>query len=96
MTVILLILLFVILNVVDALLTESVLKRGGKEINPIIKKFGLYQIKIAGTLLFILLGVLSSFLIVFIVADLILLGVCGWNLAQWMKQRAIRKWVKNG
>lgn len=87
MLVVISLIVFVVLNVIDALLTKSVIKLGGVEVNPIIKKFGLYPIKIVGTILLIILSVFASFLLVFLIADFILFLVCVWNYVQYDKIR---------
>ncbi len=78
---------FVALNIIDSLLTKSVLKMGGVEVNPLIKRLGLYPIKIGGTILLIILSVFASFLLVFLIADFVLFLVCAWNYVQYDKIR---------
>ncbi len=87
MLVIILLVVFIVLNVIDSLLTKSVIKMGGIETNPLIKRLGIYPIKIAGTILLILLSIFASFLFVFLIADFILLLVCIWNGVQYDKIR---------
>ncbi len=82
---VLLLIAWVILNLVDYLLTQKILSEGGKELNPVVRTLGLLPVKIVSM---VVAGVLGWFLPVYFIAgiDVLLVAVCVWNLIQSKKQ----------
>ena len=80
-----LILIFIALNFLDYTLTCKIIKLGGKEINPVIKIFGIIPVKVV---VFIFLLLFYNFIDwrVFAIPDVIFAGVCIWNFIQLKKQ----------
>lgn len=69
--------LLILFQLGDILLTEKILKKGGVELNPLIKRYG-YWIKIPVTLLAIVAGFLLHPIII-VPPLLIMIGICVWN-----------------
>jgi hypothetical protein len=75
--------LFVLFQVGDILLTEQILRNGGVELNPLVKRFG-YWIKIPGSVLAIAFGFIVS-PIIMVPPLVIMIGVCVWNFIQFRR-----------
>jgi hypothetical protein len=76
--------LFTILNWLDFYFTRIILRKGGKELNPVIKFLGLLPAKIAGQILIGLFGYFGNWAVL-IPVDMILIGTCIWNYIQLRK-----------
>jgi hypothetical protein len=76
--------LFIILNVIDWYLSKRAVDRGGTELNPIPKKFGLGTIKLIACPLFIAAGYFLHWLIL-IIPNALMLAACIWNYVQLKK-----------
>ena len=77
----------ILFQILDILLTQKILKNGGTELNPFIRKYG-YWIKIPGTAIAIAAGILVHSLV--LVPALVLQGgVCVWNYT-------VLRRIKNG
>jgi len=74
-----LLLLYILLNCLDYWLTQSSIKIGAKEINPIIKFIGLIPSKIVGTIILTTAYVITLDIKIWYAIDFILLGICIWN-----------------
>jgi len=73
--------LFLCFNWLDFYLTKRVLDKGGRELNPIVKVFGLLPVKIGASIVFPLAGfIIHPF--VLIVPVFIGMFVCVWNFLQ--------------
>ncbi len=81
-----LILAFVGLSVLDYLLTQEIINKGGNKINPFLNFVGLLPGKIIAAVIVGVAYILIPFIYIFVVADILLLGVCIWNFFQWKQQ----------
>jgi len=81
------IVLFIILNGVDFWLTRRILKAGGRELNPIIRKLGLWQVKVGGIIVVLLWWLITGIEFPIHLLNLSLLAVCIWNLFQYFTQK---------
>jgi len=81
-----LIIAYVGLSVLDYLLTQEILDKGGKELNPFLNFVGLLPGKIISAVIVGIAYILIPFIYIFVVADVLLLGVCIWNFFQWKQQ----------
>ncbi len=81
-----LILVFVLLSILDYILTQKIIAKGGKELNPFLNFVGMLPGKIISAVIVGVAYILIPFIYIFVVADVILLGVCIWNFFQWKKQ----------
>ena len=77
-------LLFNILNWLDFYLTKIILRKGGKEINPIIRTVELLPVKIGATVLFGLAGYFIGYSVL-IPVNMVMAGACTWNYYQLKK-----------
>jgi len=73
--------MLVIFNTIDIYLTRLILLLGGKKLNPIICKFGMVQVKLVGCFILLLAGYFIHTAIL-IIPNVMILGVCIWNLIQ--------------
>jgi hypothetical protein len=70
--------LFVIVNILDWYLTKRIINKGGRELNPILKRFGVAKMKLIICPILILAGYLLHWAVL-VVPTLIILGACIWN-----------------
>jgi len=69
--------LLIILQFLDIFLTKKILSAGGRELNPLIRKYG-YWIKIPVTIFALAAGFFIHPIII-LPPILIMIGVCIWN-----------------
>jgi hypothetical protein len=75
---IILIVVFLLLQTIDILLTRKILSLGGRELNPIMR--GKYSIWIkAGASIIVIAGGLLTHWLVLVLPIAIMIGVCVWN-----------------
>lgn len=79
----LLAIIFILLNVFDVWLTKKALDKGAKELNPIVRKFGLYIPKLIVIPICVLAYFTAWWILVFPVG--IMIGLTIWNLKQYKK-----------
>ena len=70
--------LFIAVNILDWYLTKRIIDNGGRELNPILRKFGVARMKLIVCPVLILVGYLLHW-VALIVPTLIIAGVCVWN-----------------
>jgi hypothetical protein len=75
--------IFVLLNVFDIWLTSKALKMGAKELNPIVKKFGLYLPKLIVPIC-IVIAYFTAWWVLIIPVGL-MVGLTIWNIKQYNK-----------
>ena len=73
--------LFAAVNILDWYLTKRILNNGGRELNPILRKFGIARMKLIVCPILILIGYLLYWEIL-IIPTLIIAGACIWNYRQ--------------
>jgi len=76
--------LFIAANILDWYLTKRILDKGGNELNPILRKFGVAKVKLIVCPLFVLAGFILHWAIL-IVPTLIIAGACAWNYRVYRK-----------
>ncbi len=81
---IVLLLSFAGLNVWDMVLTGRVLARGGRELNPVVRTFGIIPVKAVAVLVAGVAAWQWGWRPV-AAMDLVMLGVCLWNVRQLKK-----------
>jgi len=82
---VILILIYIVLNVIDYVLTKKVLNRGGIELNLFQRWIGPIPAKIIGTLVIVGGYIYTRQISVWIGIDVVLLCICIWNYFQYLK-----------
>jgi len=77
-------LLFIVLNIVDWYLTKRIIDLGGRELNPILKKFGIGSVKLMICPLFVLAGYFLHWAVL-VIPNVLMLATCVWNFIQLRK-----------
>lgn len=80
--------IFILLNVVDWYLTQRILKKGGRELNPVIRWIGVTRSKLIFVPIVVILGFLIDW-VVLIIPVLLLAAVCIWNYIQLRKIKKV-------
>lgn len=80
-----LIVIYVVLNIIDYLLTKKVLNLGGIELNLFQRWIGMVPAKILGTLIIVGGYIYTHQISVWIGVDVILSCICVWNYFQYLK-----------
>jgi len=70
--------LFMAANILDWYLTKRILDKGGQELNPILKKFGIARVKLIVCPILLLSGYLLHWAIL-VIPILMVIGACVWN-----------------
>lgn len=81
------IVVFVILNLLDAYLTRQTVKKGGRELNPIIRKLGMWKVKAGGLVVVVIWWLLTGVVFPIYLLNLLLLCACIWNAIQLFGQK---------
>lgn len=89
--------IFVLLQVSDALLTAAILRRGGRECNPVldhlIRARGLITTLVGSKLIVVALGTWLYFEVpaLLIALDVLFVAVVANNVVQWRKRRRLAR-----
>lgn len=85
MLLVILILIYVVLNVIDYVLTKKVLGLGGIELNLIQRWTGTVPAKIIGSLMIVGGYIYTCQISIWIGIDVVLFCICVWNYFQYLK-----------
>jgi len=80
-----LIAIYIVLNVIDYVLTKKVLNLGGIELNLFQRWIGAIPAKIIGTLVIVVGYIYSRQISIWIGIDVVFLCICVWNYFQYLK-----------
>ena len=88
-----LIVLFVILQIADVMTTEAIIRKGGRELNLVMRyffnRFGIHNVLVFKALACVASGILLAEILpeglIFLIV--IYTGVVAWNLNEWRKMR---------